>query len=109
MKQSQVALQTDVAADCAGIYFSLDAERIKQVLTNAMLNSIRATEYGSITIAVRRENPDAGYGTGSNAACNLIFSVIDTGCGFGNLDPRRLLNPLYLPEDSGTHHPFAAP
>ena len=94
VKLAQVSLVPDIATDCIGVLFNLDAERIKQVLTNALLNSIRATEYGSITISVRAEKSLSGD-------CKLLFSVIDTGNGFGNLDPRRLLNPLYLPEDAG--------
>lgn len=54
---------------------------------------LQATESGSITLSVGPENifsqPEPGQ------PCQLVFKVVDTGKGFGNINPQRLLQQFY--------------
>lgn len=35
------------------------------------------------------DDPEAGQ------PCRLLFKVVDSGCGFGNMNPQRLLHQFY--------------
>jgi signal transduction histidine kinase/CheY-like chemotaxis protein len=56
-----------------------DSKRLQQVLLNLIINAIKYTEEGSVTLKIERY------------LSNLYFSVIDTGCGI----PKNQLKKLF--------------
>jgi signal transduction histidine kinase len=73
-----------------------DAEKIKSVILNLVLNAIEAVEPGGhIEIATRRPASGAD-GSG------VIISVSDTGCGISEQDLPRIFYPFYSTKGGGS-------
>lgn len=68
-----------------------DAELLKQVFMNIMINAVQAMPDGG-AIEVRME-------TGKEA---VVVSVNDTGCGIPRRDLERIFDPFFTTKDSGT-------
>jgi signal transduction histidine kinase/response regulator of citrate/malate metabolism len=59
-----------------------DEVRIRQILLNLLINAVKYTEKGTITLAV--------HGEPKGEALSLSFEVIDTGIGIGDGDMKHL-------------------
>ena len=68
-----------------------DAEQIKQVLPNLILNGVEATEPGG-TVMIRA----------SEAANYLLIQVVDAGRGIAAEDFERIFDPFYTTKENGT-------
>ncbi|MGJ8692628.1 MAG: MHYT domain-containing protein [Thalassotalea sp.] len=66
-KGLEIALNVDKAAQC---YYNGAPDRIRQVLTNLIGNSVKFTEQGKISITIKENTPGL-----------LTFSISDTGIG----------------------------
>ncbi|MCR9198569.1 MAG: PAS domain S-box protein [Planctomycetaceae bacterium] len=97
------------AADAAGIRIDAiidesvpesvqgDAERLIQVLTNLLSNSLKFTTQGSVSLAVRLEHR-------SRDRCRLCFEVIDTGVGI-HPDHKDRIFRIFQQADNSMHRP----
>jgi signal transduction histidine kinase len=67
-----------------------DAKRLKQVLINLIVNAIKHTENGSITLNISRfvDHPD-----------HILFSVSDTGIGIAKDKHKSIFEPFVLGEE----------
>ena len=75
-----LALITDFEA--AALPLNADCERIRQVLTNLISNAIKFTEYGKITVTLRRLEPGAIHHGWDVPETGAALAVIrDTGLG----------------------------
>ncbi len=80
-----------LAVDGAPRHWLLDAERMRQVLTNLLLNAIQASPAGASVEA---------SATGEGEA--LVFSVRDHGPGIPVTDQSRIFEPFYTTRTNGT-------
>lgn len=72
MRDKNVKLILDISNDLPEVLLG-DSERISQVVLNLLMNSIKYTEVGEITLRVRSVK--------SSSKCRLIIEVQDTGKG----------------------------
>lgn len=82
------AIQIDATA--APRSWSLDPDRMRQVLTNLLENALEAAGDGEVVARIARQ------GT------TLVYGVHDRGPGLGDADPDRLFEPFYTRRTSGT-------
>ena len=75
-----------------------DAGRLRQVLTNLIGNAIKFTEQGEVIVDVRQVPADAATGD----ACELEFSVQDTGVGIAPHNIARLFTAFTQADGSTT-------
>ncbi|HYA86419.1 MAG TPA: ATP-binding protein [Nitrospirota bacterium] len=87
MDSRNVRLRTSIAA-CE---LSGDAELLKQVFMNIMINAVQAMPDGGAI--------DVSMETGKDA---VVVSVNDTGCGIPRQDLERIFDPFFSTKDSGT-------
>ena len=73
------------------IFITADADQIKQVLLNLVLNSIDACESGGAVRVTAEQKDD-----------NVWLSIIDTGSGMNEEDRARLFEPFFTTKPSGT-------
>lgn len=66
----------------------IDAKRLRQVLLNLLSNAIKFTEYGQVTLRVKRLTDEA------NSSCQLSFSVEDTGIGISPEQCQNIFAPF---------------
>lgn len=82
----------------------LDGNRIRQVLLNLLGNSIKFTEQGRVTLAVRRVSgvcpPPAGGAPSPPSRDRVEFTVQDTGPGMSGEQVSRLFRPFQQAEIS---------
>lgn len=71
-------------------WVSVDADRLRQVLSNLIGNAVKFTATGSVQIVVRSERPGA-----------LVFSVIDTGVGIPDEERSSVLQAFSVGSNSG--------
>lgn len=86
LRDREVTFSCQVDSDIPQVLFG-DAERISQVLLNLLMNSIKNTERGNITLKVDSIK--------SNSRCRLLMQVIDTGKGM----TKEELNSLFDSKD----------
>lgn len=83
-KEKNLQLIAQIADDIPASLVG-DVNRIRQVIINLLINAIKFTKEGSVTLKLSfetdSENPQQGY---------LICSVIDTGCGIKEEDIGKL-------------------
>lgn len=91
----RMELSPDVPAHCSG-----SPTRIRQVLLNLVMNAIKFTEKGSITVRVQKI-------TDEGPRCTLRFSVEDTGAGIATELQQRIFEPYYSVHPEGEGHPDA--
>jgi len=87
-----IALEIDPAL--GGEAFLGDAVLVEQVVVNLLSNAsdaIAETGEGG-RIGIRREQAEPGF---------VAFSVVDTGAGLGELDPKRAFDPFVSTKDPG--------
>jgi two-component system NtrC family sensor kinase len=76
----------------------VDADLIKQVVMNMLVNAQHAIEQkGSITVRTRAVAPRAG----SADAGSIEISIIDTGCGIAPKDVPRVFDPFFTTKGVG--------
>jgi two-component system NtrC family sensor kinase len=78
----------------------IDADQIKQVVMNMVVNAQHAVEHkGNITIRTRRAlDPRA---SAAQAAPMVVISIIDTGCGIPANNLKRIFDPFFTSKDVG--------
>ena len=78
----------------------IDADQIKQVVMNMLVNAQHAVEEkGSITISTRRaQDPRAGA---SEQKPMVAISIVDTGCGIPEKNLKRIFDPFFTSKDVG--------
>lgn len=82
-----------------------DANQLHQIFMNLILNARDAMPSGgAITIAARRERPDARFAFGAvkNPHQYVHFLVRDEGCGMSEETLRHAFEPLFTTKKSGT-------
>ena len=78
----------------------IDADQIKQVVMNMLVNAQHAVEEkGTITISTRRaQDPRAGA---SEEKPMVAISIVDTGCGIPEKNLKRIFDPFFTSKDVG--------
>jgi two-component system NtrC family sensor kinase len=78
----------------------IDADQIKQVVMNMLVNAQHAVEEkGAITISTRRaQDPRAGA---SEQKPMVAISIVDTGCGIPEKNLKRIFDPFFTSKDVG--------
>jgi len=78
----------------------IDADQIKQVIMNMLVNAQHAVEEkGSITVSTRRSlDPRA---LASEPKPMVEISIVDTGCGIPEANLQRIFDPFFTSKDVG--------
>ena len=66
----------------------IDAARLRQILLNLIANAIKFTDHGEVSVKV------------SSTVEQLLFEVIDTGCGLSEQQQERLFEPFQQADES---------
>ena len=66
----------------------VDAARLRQILLNLIANAIKFTDHGEVSVKV------------SSTVEQLLFEVIDTGCGLSEQQQERLFQPFQQADES---------
>ena len=78
----------------------IDADQIKQVVMNMLVNAQHAVEEkGSITVATRRAQDPRAPAT--EAKPMVAISIVDTGCGIPEANLLRIFDPFFTSKDVG--------
>jgi len=78
----------------------IDADQIKQVIMNMVVNAQHAVEEkGSITVSTRR-SPDP-RASATEPKPMVEISIVDTGCGIPETNLRRIFDPFFTSKDVG--------
>lgn len=76
----------------------IDADQIKQVVMNMLVNAQHAVEEkGSIAIRTRR----ASSVQSAESAPTVVISIVDTGCGIPEENLRRIFDPFFTSKEVG--------
>ena len=80
----------------------IDADQIKQVIMNMIVNAQHAVEEkGSITISTRHAAEPRPSAQSAEPAPMVEISIIDTGCGIPEKNLRRIFDPFFTSKDVG--------
>ena len=80
----------------------IDADQIKQVIMNMIVNAQHAVEEkGSITIRTRRAAEPRPSPQSAEPIAMVEISIIDTGCGIPEQNLRRIFDPFFTSKDVG--------
>ncbi len=80
----------------------IDADQIKQVIMNMIVNAQQAVEEkGSITIRTRRAAEPRPSAQSAEPVPMVEISIIDTGCGIPEHNLRRIFDPFFTSKDVG--------
>ena len=78
----------------------IDADQIKQVVMNMLVNAQHAVEEkGSITVTTRRAKDPRAAATEDKPM--VAISIVDTGCGIPEENLRRIFDPFFTSKDVG--------
>jgi two-component system NtrC family sensor kinase len=78
----------------------IDADQIKQVIMNMLVNAQHAVEEkGNITVITRRAQDPRAPATESRPM--VAISVVDTGCGIPEANLKRIFDPFFTSKDVG--------
>ncbi len=85
---------------------SVDADHLKQVMLNLLLNAVDAAPHGgtvrvNVTWPAALDLTDSQRGT-TRSAPGLVIAVEDDGPGFGDVDSERLFEPFFTTKNTGT-------
>jgi signal transduction histidine kinase len=83
----------EISSGTDPIRFRSDANGLRQVLLNVVLNALEATPEGK-AVAVRARLEDSSQ--------TLVTEVDDTGPGIGTKDPEELFEPFFTTRTKGT-------
>ena len=80
----------------------IDADQIKQVIMNMIVNAQHAVEEkGSITVRTRRALRTPASVQSAAAIPMVEISIVDTGCGIPEDNLRRIFDPFFTSKDVG--------
>lgn len=80
----------------------VDADLIKQVVMNMLVNAQHAIEHeGSITVRTRRLAQSRSAEPGAEPAPMVEIAVIDTGCGIPEKNLKRIFDPFFTSKEVG--------
>jgi len=80
----------------------IDADQIKQVIMNMLVNAQHAVEEkGSIAISTRRAAVPRSSGQSAQPVPMVEISIVDTGCGISEKNLRRIFDPFFTSKDVG--------
>jgi len=80
----------------------IDADQIKQVIMNMLVNAQHAVEEkGSIAISTRRAAAPRPSGQSAQPGPMVEISIVDTGCGIPEKNLRRIFDPFFTSKDVG--------
>jgi two-component system NtrC family sensor kinase len=80
----------------------IDADQIKQVIMNMIVNAQHAVEEkGNITIRTRRAGQRRPSEQPAESIPMLEISIVDTGCGIPEKNLRRIFDPFFTSKDVG--------
>jgi len=78
----------------------IDADQIKQVVMNMLVNAQHAVEEkGSITVSTRQAQDPRAPATESRPM--VAISIVDTGCGIPEKNLKRIFDPFFTSKDVG--------
>ena len=78
----------------------IDADQIKQVIMNMLVNAQHAVEEkGNITVSTRRSQDPRAPATEPKPM--VAISIVDTGCGILEANLRRIFDPFFTSKDVG--------
>jgi len=86
-KERSLVLELDVANDVP-VYCLGSPSRLRQVLLNLMINAIKFTDKGSVTLRVFKSSEQENN-------CTLQFEVIDTGVGISQENTELVFEPFW--------------
>ena len=79
----------------------IDADQIKQVVMNMLVNAQHAVEEkGSITVSTRRAKDPRARRLSSHKPM-VAISIVDTGCGIPEENLRRIFDPFFTSKEVG--------
>ena len=81
-----VSFETTIATECELIH--ADPDRLKQIVSNLLVNAVKFTERGSIALRAT-----------SGASGNIVITVSDTGIGIPLADQRVIFEPFRQAHD----------
>ena len=80
----------------------VDADQIKQVVMNMLVNAQHAIEEkGSITIRTRRSPEPRSPEPGARPVPMVEIAIIDTGCGIPEKNLKRIFDPFFTSKEVG--------
>jgi two-component system NtrC family sensor kinase len=80
----------------------VDADLIKQVIMNMLVNAQHAIEEkGSITVRSRRARKALSTEPGAQSVATVELSIIDTGCGIPEKNLKRIFDPFFTSKQVG--------
>jgi len=80
----------------------IDADQIKQVVMNMLVNAQHAVEEkGSIAIRTRRSTNPRAPADAVEPVPMVVISIVDTGCGIPEENLRRIFDPFFTSKDVG--------
>jgi two-component system, sensor histidine kinase len=91
----KLELGPDIPQHCRG-----HAGRLRQTLLNLIMNAIKFTDHGSVTVRAQKVAGDAQN-------CTLKFSVRDTGIGIADDIKQHIFEPFWSLQPGGEDHPDA--
>jgi two-component system NtrC family sensor kinase len=80
----------------------IDADLIKQVLINMLVNAEQAIDaHGSIVVRTRLHASRAAPGSARSAVPAVEISITDTGCGIPEANLQRIFDPFFTSKEVG--------
>jgi len=89
-----VTFAAEIATPCTSV--QADPHRLKQVVSNLLVNAVKFTERGSITLRAEMESPE-----------RVVVSVTDTGIGIPIVEQRAIFEPFRQVHDRERRAPGA--
>ena len=95
-----IDVSTELAADLPQVWG--DADLVKQVLLNILVNAEQAIEgHGNIIVQSRRYLARAAAKPGTEALPKVEISIMDTGCGIPEANLQRIFDPFFTSKEVG--------
>lgn len=96
----QIEINMDLDSDLPLVW--IDADLIKQVIMNMLINAQQAIEgKGSITIQTRRYTGKSSPKPGVEPEPTVEIAIIDTGCGIPEPNLQRIFDPFFTSKEVG--------
>jgi len=96
----QIEISTDLDPGLPQIWG--DADLIKQLILNLLVNAQQASEgKGTVTVRSRPYAAAANAKTGAEATPMVEIAVIDTGCGIPQANLQRIFDPFFTSKEVG--------
>ncbi len=98
LRDIEITLQLDHALPSIWV----DADQIKQVIMNMVVNAQHAVEQkGSITVSTRQTIHAQPGGRSAEPVPMVEIAIVDTGCGIPEKNLRRIFDPFFTSKDVG--------